>query len=57
MGDDAWKRVDISTEELAEREREEAARADVDRATQKEREGHGRFHSRSQGDRDETGGA
>jgi hypothetical protein len=57
MGDDAWKRVDISTEELAEQERKEAARADVDRATQKERDEQGRSHSRSQGDRGETGGA
>jgi hypothetical protein len=57
MGDDAWKRVDISTEELAEKEREEAARADADRATQKERVEQGRFHSRSQGDRGKTGGA
>ena len=56
-GDDAWKHVDVSTEELAERERQEAAKADADRATQKERTEQGRFHSRSQGDRGETGGA
>jgi hypothetical protein len=57
MGDDAWKRVEVSTEKLAEKEREEAARADVDRATRKERDEQGRFHARSQGDRGKTGGA
>lgn len=56
-GDDAWTRVDVSTEELAEQERQDAARADADAATASDRNEEGRFHSRSQGDRDETGGA
>lgn len=55
--EDAWDRVDTSTEELAEKERQDAARADADRATQKERVEQGRLHARSEGDRGETGGA
>jgi hypothetical protein len=57
MGDDAWDRVVISTEALAEQERKRAAQDDVDRATKKERDEQGRLHSRSQGDRGQTGGA
>lgn len=56
MGDDAWQHVDVSTEELAKKEREQAAREDADRAAKKERQEQGRLHSRSLGDRGKTGG-
>lgn len=57
MDDDALDHVEVSTEEIAERESQESARADADQASQGDRRDEGRFHSRSLGDRDETGSA
>jgi hypothetical protein len=52
---DAWSQVDQSAEELAEQERQDAYRSDIDAATYHDRVDEGRFHSRSEGDRSETG--
>jgi hypothetical protein len=52
--DDAMSRVDVSTEHLADQERQND-RADRDAATQRERVEEGRFHSSEGGSR-ETGG-
>ena len=51
-GDDALAHVDTSTEDLADEERQEAAQADTDAASERDRIEEGQFHSRSQGDRD-----
>lgn len=50
-GNDAARHVDTSTEEIADRERQDAARNDIDRASERDRVEEGRFHQRSQGDR------
>ena len=50
MGEDAWSDVDISTEELAEQERQDAAKADKEKAD--DRTDDRPSHARSQGDRD-----
>ena len=55
--EDAMKRVVTSTEALANRERQDAAKNDPDPATRRDRMAEGRLHSRSLGDRAETGGA
>jgi hypothetical protein len=54
--DDAMSRVDVSTEWVAEQERQSADRADHDATTQQERMDEGRFH-RNEGRTRETGGA
>lgn len=54
---DAMAHVAMSTEQLADQERQAADRADADRATQKDRVDEGRLHGRSAGDRGTTGGA
>jgi hypothetical protein len=53
--DDAMSQVDISTEYLADQERQSADRADSDASTQQERVDKGLFH-RNEGRTRETGG-
>jgi hypothetical protein len=53
--DDALAHVDVSTEQATDEERREAAQADTDKATERDRYEEGRLHSRSQGDRGESG--
>jgi hypothetical protein len=54
--DDAMAQVDVSTEYVAEQERQDADRADRDAATQQERVDEGQFHS-NEGRGRETGGS
>lgn len=49
---EAMAHLDASTEDLADRERQDSFRAEVDHASHKERMDEGRLHSRSEHDRD-----
>lgn len=53
--DDALAHTDQSTEELADQESQDSYRQDTDSASYHERVEEGRLHSRSEGDRGETG--
>jgi hypothetical protein len=53
--DDALAHTDQSTEELADQEYQDSYRQDTDSATYHDRVEEGRIHSRSEGDRGETG--
>lgn len=55
LPDDALAHTDTSTEKLADQERQDSYRQDTDSASYYDRVEEGRFHSRSEGDRGETG--